>query len=209
MKPTDSQVKNRRVRLADWITHPENPLTTRSIVNRVWQHHFGVGLAGNANNFGKMGKKPTHPELLDWLAQDFIDNGWSIKNLHRQIMLSQTYQRSSYHPQYNLVVQTDPQNQLLSHFQPRRLRAEELRDSMLAVSGELNREIGGLPVFPEINQEVALQPRHVMGRLLLLTNRQLHQANDIDELYMPIGREGYQIRCCQFLISLHLTLLVN
>ena len=165
LKPTDSQVKNRRVRLADWITHPENPLTTRSIVNRVWQHHFGVGLAGNANNFGKMGKKPTHPELLDWLAQDFIDNGWSIKNLHRQIMLSQTYQRSSYHPQYNLVVQTDPQNQLLSHFQPRRLRAEELRDSMLAVSGELNREIGGLPVFPEINQEVALQPRHVMGSI--------------------------------------------
>ena len=165
LNQTDPQAKNRRTQLADWVTHPENPLTARSIVNRIWQHHFGVGLAGNANNFGKMGKKPTHSELLDWLARNFIDNGWSIKNLHRQIMLSQTYQQSSRHPQYDLVSQIDPQNQLLSYFQPRRLQAEELRDSMLAVSGELNREMGGLPVFPEINQEVALQPRHIMGTI--------------------------------------------
>ncbi len=155
----------RRTQLAEWITNEENPFTSRSIVNRVWQHHFGRGLAGNANNFGKMGKKPTHPKLLDWLARNFVKNGWSIKKLHRQIMLSQTYQRSSHHPQYDAVVQKDPQNRLLAYFQPRRLRAEELRDSMLAVSGELNREMGGLPIYPEINPEVALQPRHIMGSI--------------------------------------------
>ncbi|MDF9799828.1 hypothetical protein OKW21_005091 [Catalinimonas alkaloidigena] len=160
------QVKNgRRLALARWLASPENPLTTRSIVNRIWQYHFGKGIAGTANNFGVMGKKPTHPELLDWLTTYFIDHGWSIKNLHRLIVTSEAYRRSGIHPEFEAVSNQDPDNLLLSYFSPRRLRAEELRDAMLQISGELNTTMGGLPVKPEINREVALQPRHIMGSI--------------------------------------------
>ena len=149
----------RRLALARWIASPDNPLATRSIVNRVWQSHFGRGLAGNANNFGKMGKKPTHPELLDWLARRFVEDGWSLKALHRLVMTSRAYQRSDRPPDWDAVAERDPANELLSYFQPRRLAAEEIRDAMLAASGELNPEVGGLPVFPEVNPEFAAQPR--------------------------------------------------
>jgi mono/diheme cytochrome c family protein len=159
------QRDGRRLALARWLASPENPLTTRSIVNRIWQHHFGSGIAGNPNNFGVMGKKPTHPELLDWLTGYFLENGWSIKQLHRLILTSEAYQRSSQHPDFGEVKDLDPDNKLLSYFSPRRLRAEELRDAMLQVSGEINLKMGGLPIRPEINREVALQPRHVMGSI--------------------------------------------
>ena len=149
----------RRLALAKWIAKPDNPLSTRSIVNRIWQYHFGKGIAENANNFGKMGKKPTHPELLDWLAGGFVDEGWSIKALHRLIMTSETYQRGDRPADGAAVSERDPNNQLLSFFRPRRLTAEEIRDAMLAASGELNPEVGGLAVFPEVNQEFAAQPR--------------------------------------------------
>ena len=157
-------MKGRRLALAKWMTDEENPLVSRVIVNRIWQWHFGKGLAGNANNFGKMGAKPTHPELLDWLANQFVESDrWSLKKLHKRIMLSSAYQRSSHSAEPQQVNQRDPQNKLLSHFTPRRLTAEELRDGMLMVSGELNRERGGPPIRPDINREVALQPRHIMG----------------------------------------------
>ena len=149
----------RRLALAKWIANPDNPLSTRSIVNRVWQYHFGKGIAENTNNFGKMGKKPTHPELLDWLARRFVDEGWSIKALHRLIMTSRTYQRGDRAADGAAVSERDPNNELLSFFRPRRLAAEEIRDAMLAASGELNPEIGGLAVFPEVNPEFAAQPR--------------------------------------------------
>ncbi|MCH8290252.1 PSD1 domain-containing protein [Candidatus Poribacteria bacterium] len=155
----------RRLAFANWLANPNNSLTTRSIVNRIWGWHFGVGIAGNANNFGKMGKKPTHPQLLDWLATYFVEHGWSIKTLHRLIMTSQTYQRTGSHPDMQAVLQTHPDNKLLAYFNPRRLTAEELRDSMLFASGELNHEMGGFPIFPEINMEVAMQPRHIMGSI--------------------------------------------
>lgn len=155
----------RRLALARWLASPKNSLTTRSIVNRVWQHHFGNGIAGNPNNFGVMGKKPTHPELLDWLTGYFLENGWSVKQLHRLILTSEAYQRRSQHPDFEKIKDLDPDNKLLSYFSPRRLRAEELRDAMLQVSGELNLTMGGLPIRPEINREVALQPRHVMGSI--------------------------------------------
>ena len=161
--PTD--MSGRRLALAKWIANPRNPLTARSIVNRVWQYHYGTAIAANPNNFGNTGSKPTHPELLDWLAARFVKNGWSIKNLHRLIMTSQTYQQSSRHPQLETIRKVDPAEKLLARFRPRRLTAEELRDSMLAVTGELNRDIGGLPVFPEINQEVALAPRMLQSSL--------------------------------------------
>jgi hypothetical protein len=153
----------RRLALARWIAHPDNPLTARVIVNRVWQQHFGKGLVGTPNNFGKMGKRPTHPELLDWLAGWFTEHGWSLKQLHRLIMTSAAYQQSGHHPDMEKLHQADPNNELLAYFPPRRLAAEEIRDAMLAVSGELNPEMGGPGVFPEINWEVALQPRHIMG----------------------------------------------
>lgn len=158
-------MQGRRLALARWIAHPQNPLTTRSIVNRIWQYHFGRGIAENANNFGMTGKKPTHPELLDWLAQTFVEDGWSFKKMHRLIMTSDAYQRSSEHPDHDSVKRKDATNQLLSHFMPRRLTAEELRDSMLVVSGQLNDTIGGLPIKPEINLEVALQPRMLQNSL--------------------------------------------
>jgi len=155
----------RRIALANWLASADNPLTTRSIVNRIWQYHFGQGLAGNANNFGVMGKKPTHPELLDWLTSYFIEHGWSFKEMHRLIMTSETYQRSSTHSDTERINEIDPKNQWLAYYSPRRLTAEELRDAMLAVSGELNTEMGGLPIKPEINREVAMQPRHIMGSI--------------------------------------------
>lgn len=153
----------RRLALADWITDSQNPLTARVIVNRVWSWHFGQGIAGNPNNFGGTGALPTHPELLDYLAQWFIDNGWSIKKLNHLIISSETYQRSSRHPDPGLLEKSDPLRVLYATFKPRRLTAEELRDTMLVASGELNREVGGIAARPDINLEVARQPLQIMG----------------------------------------------
>ena len=159
------QTEGRRLALAKWIANPKNPLTARSIVNRVWQMHFGKPLAGNPNNFGAKGKRPTHPQLLDWLAKDFVEHGWEFKRLHKLIMLSKTYRQGTEHPQIEKLRNNDPENHLLAYREPRRLTAEELRDGMLISTGELNREVGGLPIMPEINMEVALQPRMIQFSL--------------------------------------------
>jgi len=158
-----STADGRRLALARWIASSNNTLTARVIVNRIWQLHFGTGLVATPNNFGQKGAQPSHPELLDWLATWFMDHGWSIKQLHQLIMTSQTYQQSSTPVDADRVRTLDPANQLLSHFPTRRLTAEQIRDSLLAITGELNPEMGGPGVFPEINWEVALQPRHIMG----------------------------------------------
>ncbi len=157
----DNDLTGRRLALAKWIARPENPLTARSIVNRIWGYHFGKALAGNPNNFGAKGSKPTHPKLLDWLAQDFVANGWTMKRLHRRIMTSQAYMQASQRDDMESLLSVDPNNDLLAYFPTRRLTAEELRDGMLAITGELNRSQGGLPAMPEINMEVALQPRMI------------------------------------------------
>lgn len=157
------KISGRRLAFAKWVADRNNPITWRSIVNRVWQYHFGQGLAGNPNNFGAMGKKPTHPDLLDWLAAQFRDKGGSIKQLHKWIMTSDAYCRSSQHSSMKEVLQRDPQKQNYAVFLPRRLDAEEIRDSMIAITGEWNTEQGGIPIRPEINLEAALQPRQVMG----------------------------------------------
>ena len=154
-------LSGRRLALARWLAHEDNPLTTRSFVNRIWQYHFGKGLVKTANNLGAKGAKPTHPELLDWLTADFIENGWKIKRLHRLIMSSDAYRRSGTPVDAEKQATVDSNNDLLASYPPRRLTAEELRDSMLLVSGELNREMGGVPIMPEINMEVALQPRMI------------------------------------------------
>ena len=155
------ELAGRRLGLARWIADPRNPLTARSIVNRIWQHHFGKAIAGNPNNFGVKGAKPTHPELLDWLAADFVEHGWRIKRLHHLIMTSRTYQQSGRHPGMEKLRNEDPNNSLLAYFPPRRLSAEEIRDAMLRTSGELNTKAGGVPIMPEMNMEVALQPRMI------------------------------------------------
>ncbi len=158
---------SRRIGLAEWIADARNPLTPRVIVNRVWQQHFGRGLVATPNNFGKMGAQPSNPELLDFLAVWFVDNGWSLKQLHRLILSSETYRRSATHPDPDAVRNADPNAQLLAAFPVRRLSAEEMRDAMLLMSGELNTAVGGVPVFPEINLEAALQPRYVMSGVAL------------------------------------------
>jgi hypothetical protein len=133
------------------------------MANRVWQWTMGIPLAGNPNNLGATGKKPTHPGLLDWLASDLVEWGWSVKRLQRQILMSAAYRRSSRHPDLAGLAEKDPEGTSYAAFRPRRLAAEEMRDAMLAASGELNPAIGGIPVRPEIHEDVALQPRQVMG----------------------------------------------
>lgn len=156
-------VAGRRLALARWIVDPRNPLTSRVIVNRVWLWHFGQAIAGNPNNFGSTGKRPTHPELLDWLAASFVEEGWSFKALHRKMLNSAAYRRGAEHPRHDRLAELDPLGSSYAVFRPRRLTAEEMRDAMLVATGELNRGLGGIPNRPEIHLEAALQPRQVMG----------------------------------------------
>ena len=148
IQPTEQSTTGRRLAFAKWIVDPANPLTSRVIVNRVWQHHFGTGLVATPSDFGKIGARPTHPELLDWLADWFVhDANWSLKKLHRLIMTSRTYQASC---QSNETQRSrDLENRLLGHYPNRRLDVEAIRDSILAVSGKLNPEMYGPAVrFP-------------------------------------------------------------
>lgn len=133
----------RRTALAEWIGRPDNPLTTRVIVNRIWQEHFGQGIVSTANDFGHLGQLPTHPELLDWLTVAFVEDAWSIKRLHKRILMSATWQQSAHHPQADEYQQQDPAETLLWRSRVRRLKAEQIRDAMLAISGELQTTIGG------------------------------------------------------------------
>ena len=130
-----------RLELARWIASPQNPLTARVMVNRIWQQHFGEGIVRTPGNFGKLGERPIHPELLDYLAAQFIESGWSIKAMHRAMMLSATYQQASVAESQTL--KADPENLLFGRMNRRRLEAEEIRDALLAVAGRLDRTMGG------------------------------------------------------------------
>src|SRR5438093_1240420 len=130
-----------RLELADWLTRPDHPLTSRVFVNRIWYWHFGEGLVRTPDNFGRMGETPTHPELLDYLSRQFVESGWSVKALHRMILLSNTYQMSSLPG--DAAATTDPENRLFSRFPRRRLSVEEMRDGMLAIDGSLDLTMGG------------------------------------------------------------------
>ncbi|MFL6657575.1 MAG: DUF1549 and DUF1553 domain-containing protein [Massilia sp.] len=138
----------RRTALANWITSEKNPLAARVFVNRVWAQYFAEGIVGTVSDFGRAGKKPTHPELLDYLAANFIKHGWSVKQLQREILLSNVYRQSSAHR--NDAYKADPENKLLAIFPRKRLEAEEIRDSLLVASGQLNDKIGGPGVFPPV-----------------------------------------------------------
>lgn len=153
----------RRLAFAKWLASPGNSIVPRSMVNRIWHYHFGRGIVDTPNNFGGMGGKPSHPDLLDFLTSRFIESGWSVKELHRLIMSSDAYQRSTEYADRSRLAELDVEGTSYAVFKPRRLSAEELRDTMLFVSGELNPAVGGLPALPEINHDVATQPRQVMG----------------------------------------------
>jgi hypothetical protein len=159
----DAKTSGRRLVLADWLASQDNPLTARVLVNRLWQYHFGRGIVRSSNDFGFQGTRPTHPELLDWLASEFMapSTGWRWKPLHRLILTSNAYRMSSKANPKALAV--DPANDLFWRFDMRRLSAEEIRDSILAVSGNLNLKMFGPSVYPEIPAEV-LAGQSVPGR---------------------------------------------
>lgn len=141
--PANSNSTGRRTALANWLGDDSNPLTPRVLANRLWQHHFGKGLCESPSDFGRLGQPPSHPELLDWLAKDFVEQGWNWKLLHRQIVTSAAYRQQSHGPDTVAAAMADPFNRLLSRMPVRRLSAEQIRDSSLAVAGELNLSIGG------------------------------------------------------------------
>ena len=152
-----------RMEMANWIASPENPLTARVMVNRIWQHHFGYGLVRTPDNFGKMGERPTHPELLDYLAGEFIRSGWSVKAMHRRMLLSETYQMSS--KPDAAAAKLDPENKLLHHMPVRRLEAEAVRDTVLSISGRLDETMFGPSVHPHISSYQDGRGKPVSGPL--------------------------------------------
>ena len=168
-----------RLELANWLTDPKHPLTARVMVNRVWRWHFGKGLVRSVDNFGLIGEKPTHPELLDWLASEFVQDGWSLKKLHKRIMLSATYRKSS---AYDAKAATaDPDNRLLWRANVRRLEAEAIRDSLLAAGGLLDRTAGG----PALT--------HVKNRDYLFDHTSKDKtsyASDRRSVYLPVIRNN-------------------
>jgi cytochrome c553 len=148
--PTAPESTGRRTALARWLTRPDHPLTARVIVNRIWQQHFGAGLVATPSDFGHLGEPPSHPELLDWLATRFISEGWSLKWLHRTILTSATFRQASLRAAPDVAKRIDPANRLLWRFPIHRLTAEQIRDAMLAVSGELSLEAGGPGVEADV-----------------------------------------------------------
>jgi hypothetical protein len=154
--PQFTSAESGRRELAQWLIDPEHPLTSRTLVNRVWRWHFGAGLVRTPDNFGLLGERPTHPELLDWLARRFVANGWSIKSLHRMVLSSATYRQGSEvrvqgselsplnpEPRTLNPLTVDPENRLFGRANVRRLEAEAVRDALLAVSGQLDAQMGG------------------------------------------------------------------
>ncbi|MEZ6051680.1 MAG: DUF1553 domain-containing protein, partial [Planctomycetaceae bacterium] len=151
--------------MADWITdvdHGAGPLLARVIVNRLWQHHFGEGLVRTVDDFGVRGDEPTHPELLEWLANDLVEHGWQLKRLHRLIVLGATYQQGSEFDEAKAAI--DPENRLLWRRRPQRLEAEVLRDAMLAVSSTLNLEPFGPAFKPPIPKDVIGAARNLKSK---------------------------------------------
>jgi hypothetical protein len=137
----DAPERERRKALAQWLVAADNPLTPRVLANRLWQFHFGTGIVGTPSDFGYMGERPTHPELLDWLAKRLVTEGWRLKAMHKLIVMSQTYRQSSAYR--DDAAKVDGDSRLLWRFPPRRLSAEEIRDTILFVSGKLDERMGG------------------------------------------------------------------
>lgn len=163
--PKEAKSSGKRLVFAEWVASSDNPLTARVMVNRIWQHHFGRGIVRSTNDFGKLGTPPTHSDLLDWLAVEFIESGWRIKKMHKLIMTSNTYRMSTQsNPNF---IQQDANNDLFWRFNMRRLAAEEIRDTVLWVTGKLNLKMGGPSIFTDLPKEVlatASRPGAVWGK---------------------------------------------
>jgi hypothetical protein len=188
-----------RLDLANWIANPKHPLTARVLVNRVWQHHFGEGIVRSPDNFGRLGERPTHPELLDWLAARFVEGGWSIKRLHKLILLSSAYQMGV---AYDVRAgQADPENRLLWRMNRRRLEAEPIRDALLAVAGNLDPAMGGTLLhngnFTYVNNEnstnTARYDNHRRSVYLPVIRNSVFdffQVFDLAEPHVPNGKRA-------------------
>ena len=191
---------SRRTALAKWITDPANPLTARVIVNRIWQAHFGRGLVSTSSDFGTLGDRPSHPELLDWLATRFVDPsecGWRFKAMHRLIMTSATYRQSSFTSAHEAARTADPDNRLLWRMAPRRLDAEQVRDAMLAVSGELTGDIGGAPV------DASVPRRSVYTKVMRNTRDRFLDAFDAPESFCSVASRNSTTTASQSLMLLN------
>lgn len=193
-RPADTRPNSsgRRLALARWLTSGDHPLTARVIVNRVWLHHFGAGIVATPGNFGRSGAPPTHPELLDWLAVDFVENGWSLKRLHKQIMVSTAYRQSSRQYADHPGERLDPENQLLWRMNLQRIEAEIVRDSMLHASGQLNRQKGGpaimltTPLDGLSRVKKARAPTSHLRRSLYLLARRVYPLKFLEVFDSPI-----------------------
>jgi mono/diheme cytochrome c family protein len=187
----------RRLALANWLTQPEHPLVARVIVNRVWQQHFGRGLIATPNDFGNLGDKPSHPELLDWLADRFVKDGWSFKKLHRMILTSQTYRQSATAPASEAGLKLDPENRLLWRMTTRRLAAEQIRDAILSVTGQLDLKAGG-------PSEDAKGPRRsIYTKVLRNTRDPLLDVFDPAETFTSIAQRNVTTTPTQALLMLN------
>jgi len=192
-RPPDAkgETSGMRLALARWLTRPDHPLTSRVMVNRVWMHHFGRGIVNTPENFGRRGAPPSHPELLDWLAVDFVENGWKLKRLHKMIMTSTAYRQSSHRPagEQNKAETTDPDNELLWRMNMRRLEAEAIRDSVIAVSGKLDRTLGGKPVSldwtPDGLVTAATENKGHLRRSIYLMARRTYSSSMLDVFNFP------------------------
>ena len=160
--------------LAKWIASPDNPLTARVMVNRMWQRHFGRGIVETTSDFGKNGARPTHPELLDWLAVKFVEEKWSVKQMHRLMLNSNAYKQAAENPALKDNTK-DPENRLLWRFNRQRLEAEEIRDGILSIAGRLNLKRGGPGVFPPLPADLADFARY--GR----SGGEMWEPNENDE----------------------------
>lgn len=214
VQPADHESTGRRTALANWLADPNNPLTARVMVNRIWYHHFGVGIVPTPGDFGRMGQRSTNPELLDWLASEFVQNGWSIKYMHRLMVTSSAYRQTSAFRQE--ASKLDPMNRLLWRFRPQRIEAEAIRDSALAVSGLLNPALGGPSVHPGLPAGMpppaggwkisSLEEQH--RRSLYIAVRRtasfpMMSAFDMPETHESCARRGQTITAPQALVLLN------
>ncbi len=222
-RPLDPSRSGRRLALAQWLIAPNNPLTARVIVNRLWQHHFGRGFVATASDFGVRGERPSHPELLDWLAQELIRNGWRLKPLHRLMVTSQAYQRASREISTTGSAR-DPDNHYLWRMNKRRMEAEGFRDSILAVSGSLNRKPGGpgvcIPLEPEVRSLIFTEaevvdlwpvdrdlPQHFRRSIYVHRKRNVHypmfDAFDVPDALTPCPQRPVSTHAPQALVMLN------
>jgi len=207
----------RRLALAKWIASPDNPLTARVIVNRIWQHHFGRGIVATASDFGVRGERPTHPELLDWLAIRLVADGWSLKRMHKLILMSETYQQSAQYSVHSTQYSKDPENKLLWHMNRQRLEGEAVRDTLFSVSGRLNSTAGGPGVvLPDLtaasggSRPVAVSPDvrdHSRRSVYLFSRRNLRnpflEAFDLPDSNLSCSRRERSTTAPQALAMLN------